>query len=634
MPGLRPSCARLWCAARALPSVCRSHAPPLDGTPCTHNHWCLEGECVLMPGHAGDEVPVPGEEPAGAAHAQWGAWGGWSACSARCGYGLRTRARRCRFGSESVCEGASAQAAVCWAGRECAGARDVRADICRKQSPDFIPHLHANDSKHCEIWCVERTGGDAFTFGALPDGTPCGYAHNYDVCFQVSELFGQVRVELEWRGHIFDPALVFDPSPNLNLGSGLAFDFDPDPVLDSALHPALNSDSTHDSDFAPDLDCASTFDSIRGTCVKGQCNTTDPVCNWCPDDYCYNKTFVHTRQLQADWSSMLTVPHNAHKVSVHISTPTVVNLAVREMERKRVKSTIYLSDHQRRFEVHEDDIQYDPNVPQNLQVIEVDNNVIDAIEKERYGYEGEGVYDHPNAFEDRVTVVVSLNYSLPLTRTRPMEYRWGVEREPCSASCGGGHRRVRSLCPRGYHCPPPYYEPCNQHRCEFEWAVGAWEECSATCGAGGLQERQFYCVPRNISSSTRMDLVLWSVSPALCKEQPPPRQQSCNRSPCTFHWQELPWTPCSASCGRGVTRQPLACPAADAELCGPRPRERTRRCRLRRCPPACRSPDLQNCALFASDELEHKCALRPFRKLCCFTCKRLERAKADRRAGG
>lgn len=44
---------------------------------------------------------------------------------------------------------------------------------------------YLSETKHCEIWCVDYTGGEASDFGALPDGTPCSYDKPYDICFQV-----------------------------------------------------------------------------------------------------------------------------------------------------------------------------------------------------------------------------------------------------------------------------------------------------------------------------------------------------------------------------------------------------------------------------------------------------------------
>ncbi|CAG4918915.1 unnamed protein product [Colias eurytheme] len=571
---IKSPCARLWCAHRSMPHVCRSkRAPPLEGTPCGVNQWCVDRMCEPMPGHAlknkTDKPLVP----------EWGDWGSWSDCNAECGYGLRTRIRRCWYKgsiSESACEGAGSQVATCWSGQACAATRDVRTDICFRQASHLIPHLHAQESKHCEIWCMDYAGGDPSNFGALPDGTPCSYERPFDLCFQ-------------------------------------------------------------------------------GTCVKGQCNATDPACNWCPDGYCNNNTHIYMRQLGKGWTRLTVIPHEANKLSIHIATPVALNIAIRE--RRRDRPILELSKHAKRIDIESKQdkyLKYDPNVPQNLQIIEVDSNVID-IKEDKYAYEGEviaagglvkwkqtdsdvfitsdsrlhtdlmimAIPETPISNEI-LAVEVSVNYSTPASRTRPMEYRWSTERGPCSVSCGGGVRMVRPRCARE-HCTPRY-ERCNTHSCSFKWEGGEWESCSATCGEDGVQERQLFCVPANVSISSHRELIARSVSPALCPGGSPSRTQPCNRLPCPVYWQELPWTQCSTSCGRGVSYRPLMCPAAE-HLCGPKPRERRRRCRLRRCTiRACPAKDdTQYCDLFTREQLARNCAVPPFRKYCCNACKTVER---------
>ncbi|XP_049870395.1 A disintegrin and metalloproteinase with thrombospondin motifs 3-like [Pectinophora gossypiella] len=575
---VRSACSRLWCAHRNMAHVCRSkRAPPLEGTPCGHNRWCVDRVCEPMPGHDEEnrvEVEV-------ASPPQWEEWGQWSDCSADCGYGLRTRRRRCWFKgsvSETACEGAGSQVTTCWAGA-CAATRDARADVCARRSRHLIPHIHADESKQCEAWCVNYTGGTPSTHGALPDGTPCSYDRQFDVCFE-------------------------------------------------------------------------------GTCVKGQCNSSDTACNWCPDGYCNNNTHYYTRQLGKGWTRMTVIPHEAHQLSVHISTPLPLQIAIRE--RKRERPVLELRKHAKRFEIEQNEyLKYYPNVPQNLQIIEVDSNVIDIKEGEHFGWEGAvvaagsllrfrqtdtDVFISANSrlqtdlmimaipeqrlTEEMITVEVSVNYSTPASvgRTRPLEYRWSTERGPCSASCGGGIRIVRTRCPRDQQCAPTRYEACNLHSCEFEWSPGEWEECSATCGKAGVQARQLFCVPANVTISSRRDLIRNSVSPALCPASKPDRELPCNQLPCPVYWQEMSWTPCSTTCGRGMSYRPLSCPAEDAMLCGPKPRERRRRCRLRRCPAARATPcvqadETQYCEYFSPDQLRRNCVLPPFRKYCCNACK-------------
>lgn len=88
---------------------------------------------------------------------------------------------------------------------------------------------------------------------------------------------------------------------------------------------------------------------------------------------------------------MTVLPHDAHQVSIHISTPVSLHIAIRE--RRREKPVIELSKHHaKRFEIEQNNyLRYDPNVPQNLQIIEVDSNVIDIKEGDHYGWEGEVV---------------------------------------------------------------------------------------------------------------------------------------------------------------------------------------------------------------------------------------------------
>ncbi|CAG9559815.1 unnamed protein product [Danaus chrysippus] len=576
---VRSACAKLWCAHRAMPHVCRSkRAPPLEGTPCGTNQWCVDRVCEPMPGHGVDDKnkEVESKTP------QWGEWSQWSDCNTECGYGLRSRTRRCKYKgvTSTLCEGAGSQVSTCWTGAPCASTRDARSDACSRQATNLIPHLHIDESNHCETWCVDFAGGNPSNYGPLPDGTPCSYERPYDLCYQ-------------------------------------------------------------------------------GTCVKGQCNATDPVCNWCPDGYCNNNTHIYTRQLGKGWTRLTVIPHEAAQLSVHIATPVPLNIAIRE--RRRDRPILQLTKHSRTIEIdHKQDENHKQGqdylkyyVPQNLQIIDVDSNVLDI--KERFGLEGEVaaagsllrwtqtesdvmitstsrlqtdlmIMAVPTtSTEDTIAVEVSVNYSTPAGRTRPLEYRWSSERGPCSVSCGGGLRAVRPRCQRGGQtCGPVRYETCNSNSCDNVWAPAEWEECSSTCGQDGYQERQLFCIPANISVTTKHELIKHSVSPALCPASKPAKTQPCNRIPCPVYWQEMPWTPCSTTCGRGVSHRPLSCPASDPALCGPKPRERRRRCRLRKCPrpptPCPETDATQYCELFTSDQLERNCVVPPFRKYCCNAC--------------
>lgn len=85
---------------------------------------------------------------------------------------------------------------------------------------------------------------------------------------------------------------------------------------------------------------------------------------------------------------MVVVPHVAHQFSVHIATPAPLRVAFRERKRHVIELGRH---HSKRFEIEQNTyLRYDP-VPQNLQIIGVDSNMIDIREGEHFGWEGEAV---------------------------------------------------------------------------------------------------------------------------------------------------------------------------------------------------------------------------------------------------
>lgn len=97
-----------------------------------------------------------------------------------------------------------------------------------------------------------------------------------------------------------------------------------------------------------------------------------------------NKIYYSTLNIFAqhivstEWTRMTMIPHEAHQLSIHITTPVPLHVALRE--RKRDKPVLELSRHSKRPKQH-GYLKYDPNVPQNLQIIDVDSHVIDIKEE-------------------------------------------------------------------------------------------------------------------------------------------------------------------------------------------------------------------------------------------------------------
>ncbi|XP_069841669.1 A disintegrin and metalloproteinase with thrombospondin motifs 13 isoform X2 [Dendropsophus ebraccatus] len=126
---------------------------------------------------------------------------------------------------------------------------------------------------------------------------------------------------------------------------------------------------------------------------------------------------------------------------------------------------------------------------------------------------------------------------------QPCPPRWRVvEASPCSAACGYGISKQKVLCMEtaagaekevdGASCAsherPPSVIPCFIASCFYTWDVGAWTQCSATCG-NGIQRRQESC----INSKTHQH-----VSPTFCLNAPKPiTLRGCSGNPCQYDTQ-------------------------------------------------------------------------------------------------
>ncbi|KAF5886583.1 ADAMTS-like protein 4, partial [Clarias magur] len=153
---------------------------------------------------------------------------------------------------------------------------------------------------------------------------------------------------------------------------------------------------------------------------------------------------------------------------------------------------------------------------------------------------------------------------IPLDNQSPFMWRLGQLSE-CSASCGKGFHHREVLCVNRHtneevherRCdsaskPVSEDEPCNVHPCPAYWEVGAWSECSVSCG-WGLQHRQLQCRQNFSSRSTR-------VHHQRCSGLPQPNTtQSCHTHSCS-HWQVASnWSACSVDCGAGKRTRRVRC---------------------------------------------------------------------------
>uniref|UniRef100_A0A8C7KAH3 ADAM metallopeptidase with thrombospondin type 1 motif, 12 n=1 Tax=Oncorhynchus kisutch TaxID=8019 RepID=A0A8C7KAH3_ONCKI len=160
------------------------------------------------------------------------------------------------------------------------------------------------------------------------------------------------------------------------------------------------------------------------------------------------------------------------------------------------------------------------------------------------------------------------------------EYRWrhGAWTD-CSTTCGLGEQQqpVRcfelevgvvdeSLCDPESR-PEDRHRKCKNMDCPVRWWVGGWQQCSATCGSGGVRKRTVMCV-RTVAGEERV------LHPGDCKQLLKPKPVvPCNRDlPCGPDWAVGSWSPCPVTCGGSVRSRTVTCLTAPKRNAGLRRR--------------------------------------------------------------
>uniref|UniRef100_UPI00193A61B8 uncharacterized protein LOC120335429 n=1 Tax=Styela clava TaxID=7725 RepID=UPI00193A61B8 len=135
------------------------------------------------------------------------------------------------------------------------------------------------------------------------------------------------------------------------------------------------------------------------------------------------------------------------------------------------------------------------------------------------------------------------------TNPCPVYGNW-LEWERCTVSCGGGTRLRRRICiggqPGDIGCEgrETMDEPCNENLCAFWQLWGSWSSCDVTCGRG-LQIRTRGCFGGELG-----DPGCQGASEEF---------QECSRGQCSSWEAWVSWTPCSVTCGTGISKRARAC---------------------------------------------------------------------------
>ncbi|XP_067878729.1 thrombospondin type-1 domain-containing protein 4-like isoform X2 [Heterodontus francisci] len=154
-------------------------------------------------------------------------------------------------------------------------------------------------------------------------------------------------------------------------------------------------------------------------------------------------------------------------------------------------------------------------------------------------------------------------------------HRWiSQSSTECSASCGKGFQypifrcvsqNTQELVPDS-QCdsaskPASVAEACNTQPCPAFWSVGAWSQCSKTCGRG-THHRQVLCRQAYANRTV-------AVHPHRCGHlEKPNATQPCQARACT-HWQiQTDWESCSVPCGVGQRKRSIRCVSNQGTVVG------------------------------------------------------------------
>lgn len=152
----------------------------------------------------------------------------------------------------------------------------------------------------------------------------------------------------------------------------------------------------------------------------------------------------------------------------------------------------------------------------------------------------------------------------------------------CSVTCGGGFQESHPVCTHSDtgaevddrlcnvdERPDSRVRTCNGNPCPPGWQMGAWGDCSASCG-GGQQVRNVSCVRPSVPNVP--------VAEHFCPGQRPVTSQSCNVHDCS-RWTEGQWSQCSATCGVGTQTRAVECRdlrGRKSHLCDPKRKPRSK----------------------------------------------------------
>ncbi|XP_030754614.1 A disintegrin and metalloproteinase with thrombospondin motifs 2-like isoform X1 [Sitophilus oryzae] len=578
-------CSHLWCGHKHNPFVCKTKkGPPLEGTECGFGKWCFNGYCSEITDTI-SKIPIVLNPQ----HGGWSIWGPWGPCSRSCGTGIQYRSRKCdnpkpSYGGKT-CEGRTEDWQICSKGPCKNSYVDLRAEQCKmlpkifpnpelQVTDTWLPYESDQDEQKCKFSCISDERKEIFmTNENLPDGTPCSYENQDNLCVQ--GVCYQVGCDGKLNSTISrDSCGVCGGDESECYKSN------------STVHKVLKREITKIS-VLPKM-----ARQIRLETVVNEYSSAKS-----------SLAFVLKNRRKKGY--IVAVPNT----SIHSKIVDGVNFFYNRIGRlyKLWGFGPILAETIIMLISSEKNISNKINITYNTQY---------SIQKD--------------------FLLPSKRFVWIMGGWGPCSASCGGGRRQKTVACWDNQqdklvkRKYCSLIQK----PVTEVESCNKFGCDFKWVPGDWEPCSQTCGSNGLQYREIYCVPESLFGTvSNISAILanpwkYMVNPTKCAKNKPADVRECNRKPCFYYWEFGNWSQCSESCGTGITSRTAHCPADENGTCGEPPppqrqiclgdytRHNNKLCKGRRLK-RCKEDTSKYCAF---ELLQRYCELRGFRSLCCKSC--------------
>ncbi|XP_062873889.1 A disintegrin and metalloproteinase with thrombospondin motifs 3 [Trichomycterus rosablanca] len=511
-------CKQLWCSHPDNPYFCKTKkGPPLDGTECAPGKWCYKGHCMWKNDNL---VKQDGA---------WGAWTKYGSCSRSCGTGVRFRTRQCNNPAPSNggqdCPGVNYEFQLCNTDDCPKHFEDFRAQQCQLRNSHFeyqntkhhwLPYEHPDASKRCHLYCQSKETADvAYMKQLVHDGTRCSYKDPYSICVRgecvkvgCNREIGSNKEEDKCgvcggdNSHCRTVKGTFTRTPK-KAGYLKMFLIPP-----GARHVIIQ-----ENEASPHI-----------LAVKNQA-TGHYILNGKGEDV-RSRSFI---DLGVEWDYVIEDDVETLHTEGPLHNAVIVLIIPKDNE---TRSTLMY-----KYIIHEDSVPINNN-----NVIQEDTfewalkswsqcsrPCAGGFQYTKYGCRKKG----DNKMVHRSYCDISKKPK-PIRRmcnlqdcTQP---QWITEEwEHCTKTCGSLGYQIRTvLCVQFLHegtnrsvhskyCSgekPETRRPCNRLPCPAQWRIGAWSECSVTCGEG---------VARRLVTCRTGDQ---------CAGEKPESQKSCRPGPC------------------------------------------------------------------------------------------------------